>query len=188
MERKKHLRDKYKMLRKSLSPQDRDTMSVEIANKLLALPIWNFSFYHIFLPIERFREIDTQYILSILGGKDKNAIVSKSDFEKGTMSHYLLQDSTQISISQQGIPEPRSGIKISPESIDVVFVPLLAYDREGNRIGYGKGFYDRFLAECTPEVIKIGLSYFDPIDGKIASSSTDVKLDYCVTPKNSYKF
>jgi 5-formyltetrahydrofolate cyclo-ligase len=65
--------------------------------------------------------------------------------------------------------------------IDVVFVPLLAYDKQGNRVGYGKGFYDKFLSLCKPEVVKIGLSFFEPEDLIDDVFENDVKLDYCVT-------
>lgn len=70
--------------------------------------------------------------------------------------------------------------------IEVVFIPLLAYDKNGNRIGYGKGFYDRFLDKCSTETIKIGLSFFDQEQHIIDVSENDVKLNYCVTPKKIY--
>ena len=69
----------------------------------------------------------------------------------------------------------------------MVFVPLLAYDKQGNRLGYGKGFYDRFLAQCKSEVIKIGLSFFAAED-EIPHSDTDIPLDYCISPEHTYKF
>lgn len=69
---------------------------------------------------------------------------------------------------------------------EVVFIPLLAYDKNGNRIGYGKGFYDRFLDKCSTETIKIGLSFFDQEQHIIDVSENDVKLNYCVTPKKIY--
>jgi 5-formyltetrahydrofolate cyclo-ligase len=70
----------------------------------------------------------------------------------------------------------------------VVFVPLLAFDKQGNRVGYGKGFYDRFLANCKPETIKIGLSFFE-VENEIADVfNNDIELDYCVTPNKIYTF
>jgi 5-formyltetrahydrofolate cyclo-ligase len=86
-----------------------------------------------------------------------------------------------------GIPVPRDFELISPEQIQVVFVPLLAVDYQGQRIGYGKGYYDRFLATIDPKVIKIGLSIFEPIP-HIPSESFDIPLDYCFTPKNMFNF
>jgi 5-formyltetrahydrofolate cyclo-ligase len=72
--------------------------------------------------------------------------------------------------------------------IDVVFVPLLAYDEKGNRVGYGKGFYDAFLSECKPETIKIGLSFFPPELEIKDVTSDDIKLDFCVTTDSVHAF
>jgi 5-formyltetrahydrofolate cyclo-ligase len=67
-------------------------------------------------------------------------------------------------------------------------VPLLAYDKHGNRVGYGKGFYDNFLSKCKPETIKIGLSFFPPEDKIDDVSENDVNLDFCVTPEGIISF
>ena len=72
--------------------------------------------------------------------------------------------------------------------IDVVFVPLLAYDKQGNRVGYGKGFYDKFLSECKSNVVKIGLSFFDPEEFIEDVFENDVKLNICITSLEVYNF
>jgi 5-formyltetrahydrofolate cyclo-ligase len=74
------------------------------------------------------------------------------------------------------------GLEVPVSKIDVVFVPLLAFDKNGNRVGYGKGFYDNFLAKCREDVIKIGLSFFEPEEIIDDVFKTDIRLDYCVTP------
>ncbi|MCA0131469.1 5-formyltetrahydrofolate cyclo-ligase [Winogradskyella alexanderae] len=185
---KQELRKKYKQLRQNLTKNEIEEKSLAIANQLLESAIWDYSFYHIFLPIEEQNEINTEYILNILAGKDKNIIVSKSNFSDISMSHFLLTDNTRFKKNKYNIPEPISGISIESKSIDVVFIPLLAYDVMGNRIGYGKGFYDRFLASCKPEIIKIGLSLFNPEKEIINTTIEDITLDYCVTPNSIYKF
>lgn len=185
---KAELRKKYKRLRASLSPQERDDQSLEIANQLLKLPIWNYNYYHIFLTIEELHEVDTNYILNILAGKDKHIVVSKSDFTSGSMTHFLLTDNTVLRKSTFNIPEPVEGVQIPEESIEVVFVPLLAFDKKGHRIGYGKGFYDKFLANCATETIKIGVSFFEPESEDIPVFESDIKLNYGVTPKGFYSF
>ena len=78
-------------------------------------------------------------------------------------------------------------IPIPAQSIEVVFVPLLAYDKKGNRIGYGKGFYDRFLQSCKPKLI-VGLSFYEPEQELIESGQHDIPLHYCVHPKGIEKF
>lgn len=185
---KQDLRKKYKALRKALSEEQIDTFSIDIANQLLKLPIWDFSYYHIFLTIEEKKEINTDYILNILAGKDKNIIIPKSDFKTGGLTNYLLTDSTVIKKNSYNIPEPADGIEISNDKIDVVFIPLLAFDKQGNRIGYGKGFYDNFLSQCRPETIKIGLSFFEAEDTIEDIFEGDIGLDYCVTTKTIYIF
>lgn len=183
---KLNLRKKYKALRHDLSLSEIEDLSISIANQLLKLPIWEYSFYHIFLTIEEHKEVNTDYILNILSGKDKNILISKSDFKTSNMSHYLLTDNTMIKKNHYNIPEPVDGIEISNDKIEVVFIPLLAFDTQGNRVGYGKGFYDRFLAKCKPETIKIGLSFFEA-ETKIADVNLyDIRLDYCVTPSQVY--
>ncbi|MBQ4819954.1 5-formyltetrahydrofolate cyclo-ligase [Aquimarina sp. MMG016] len=185
---KKSLRKKYKTLRSQLSSEDIENMSMDIANQLLRLPIWDNSYYHIFLPIQQQKEVNTEYILHILQGKDKNVIVSKSNFEDHSMEHFLLTDATVIKPNAWGIPEPVEAIPIPDHKIEVVFIPLLAYDQNGNRVGYGKGFYDKFLIKCNQNALKIGLSFFSA-EKKIEDVSlNDISLDYCVTMSEIYNF
>ncbi len=185
---KARLRKKYKEKRAQLSPELRDDYSLEIANRALELPIWDQEYYHLFLPIKRLLEIDTAYLLSILNGKDKKVVVSKSDFTTHSMQHSLLLDDTRLRENSYGIPEPETGIAIAATAIDVVFLPLLTFDAYGNRVGYGKGFYDRMLRECRPDVIPIGLSYFEAETSLIPTNDTDIPMKYCITPTRCYKF
>ena len=185
---KAELRKKYKKLRNNISSEQVDELSMNIANKLLSIDIWNYTYYHLFLTIAERKEAQTEFILNILHAKDKEVIVSKSDFETQTMTNYLLTDNTVIKKNSWNIPEPVDGIEISNSQIDVVFIPLLAYDKTGNRVGYGKGFYDRFLNNCKPKTIKIGLSFFKANVNTIETSKNDIKLDYCVTPHKVYQF
>ncbi|AMA50476.1 MULTISPECIES: 5-formyltetrahydrofolate cyclo-ligase [Flavobacterium] len=185
---KKDLREKYKTLRKSLVFDEIMNDSLNIANHCLDLPIWDKTYFHLFLPIEKQKEINTEFILQILSGRDKEVVVSKSNFETREMTHYLLTDNTQFQVNDYGIPEPVEGIEVPVSKINVVFVPLLAYDKKGNRVGYGKGFYDQFLSVCKPETIKIGLSYFDPEELISDVSTSDIMLDYCVTPFGVIQF
>ncbi len=185
---KKELREKYKILRNQLSIETIDEKSMAIANLSLQLPVWELFFYHLFLSIEEHKEVNTEYLLHILNGKDKNIILSKSDFQNITLQHYLLTDTTIIWKNKWNIPEPVDGIEIATEKIEVVFVPLLAFDVKGNRVGYGKGFYDKFLYECKKDVIKVGLSFFEAEEEVMETFPTDIRLDFCVTPEKIYRF
>ena len=184
---KKDLRRKYIERRNNLSPSLLASESLSVANNALKLPIWSHEYYHIFLPIQEKQEIDTVNIIAILQGKDKHIIVPKIG-EGKLLEHFLLTDSTLFKNNNWGVPEPVDGIIIAPKKIDVVFLPLLAFDKLGNRIGYGKGFYDKFLSECRPDVIKVGLSVFDPEEEISDLNKHDIPLDFCVTPEKNYSF
>lgn len=185
---KKVVRQKYKLLRQELPSDQVEEKSLAIANQALQLDCWDKTTYHIFLPIVTQKEVNTEYVLQILAGKDKNVVVSKADFNTREMTHFLLTDATTIKENQCQIPEPIDGIEVPSAKIDVVFVPLLAYDKLGNRVGYGKGFYDKFLTSCRPDCIKIGLSFFAPEQSVESIDLLDVKLDFCVTPDTIYRF
>ena len=192
---KMDLRKKYKELRQQLLGEQIEDKSLAIANRLLqldAMPagrqVWDNTYFHLFLTIEEQKEVDTEFILQILAGKDKEIVVAKSNFETLEMTNYLLTDSTKFQKNDYNIYEPVDGIEVPTTKIDVVFVPLLAYDTKGHRVGYGKGFYDNFLSNCKEDVIKIGLSFFEPENSIDDVSASDIRLDYCVTPMTLYSF
>ena len=180
------LRRSFLKKRHALSDKEHEDMSFAIANNCLTLPIWHLEYYHLYLPIKAKAEIDTTLILTLLQGKDKQVILPRT---KGSeLEHILLTDITKLKINSLGIPEPEKGIKISPEQIDVIFLPLLAWDKRGNRLGYGKGFYDNFLSLCRKNTIKVGLSFFDPVEKIIDIRSKDIQMDFCVNPEGIKKF
>ena len=181
MKNKAALRNYYSDLRSKLSTDELQERSLAIANNVLKLDIWGHTYFHLFLTIEQKKEVDTQFLLHILQGRDKSIIVSKSNFATAEMEHFLLQENTKLVVSSYGIPEPLDGIPIEPSQLEVVFVPLLAFDKKGHRIGYGKGFYDRFLSTCPKNCLKIGLSLFEA-ETAVPSTAFDIPLDYCITP------
>ena len=187
MNTKSALRIEYRKRRDVMTEDQIADRSIEISNRCLTLNLWEYSLYHLFMTAEKKKEIDTSYLLSVLQGKDKQPVVPKivNDHE---LEHCLLTDQTTLKLNRWGIPEPLSGISVSPQQIEVVFVPLLAFDREGHRVGYGKGYYDRFLGECPKSILKVGLSFFDPISKIVDINTNDIALDYAITPKKIYSF
>ena len=105
-----------------------------------------------------------------------------------TMIPVLVNDTTTFELSTLGFSQPVDGIEVSPEDIDLVIVPLLAFNEKGYRVGYGKGYYDKFLKECRNDVIKVGFSYFEPVDTIGDINVNDVPLDYCITHEKIYIF
>ncbi|MGC4040810.1 MAG: 5-formyltetrahydrofolate cyclo-ligase [Flavobacterium sp.] len=185
---KKELRAHYKALRRQLTIDEIEDKSLAIANRILQLDIWEKTYFHLFLTIEDQNEVETEFVLQVLAGKDKEIVVSRSNFDTMQMTHFLLTDNTKFQKNHYGIYEPVDGIEVPATKLDVVFVPLLAFDRQGHRVGYGKGFYDVFLSQCREDVIKVGLSFFEAEEAIEGIFDSDVRLDYCVTPTASYTF
>ena len=184
---KEKIRLNYRKLRHALSADAIPEKSMRIANNALALPIWRANYFHTFLSIPSKKEVETHHLITILQGRDKQIVVPKVSGER-SLSHFLLTDSTILKPNSWDIPEPVDGLEVPVEKIDVVFVPLIAFDLDGNRVGYGKGFYDIFLSECREDVIKIGLSFFEAEARIDDVSPEDVALDYCITPITTYSF
>lgn len=110
-----------------------------------------------------------------------------TDLINCNMHAVLITEETVYHTNTYGLTEPKDGKTIEPENIDLVFVPLLVCDMHGHRVGYGKGFYDRYLAQCREDCIKIGFTYFEPVE-KIDSNVFDVPLNHCITPEKVYEF
>jgi len=117
-----------------------------------------------------------------------NIVLSKSNFESGTLVNYIWDDKVVLEKNKWGILEPVSGTIVKEECIDIVIVPLLITDHYGNRVGYGKGFYDRFLVKCRPDVQKIGLSYYAPVDHIEDVDAWDIPVNCLITPAKEYLF
>ena len=185
---KKALRALYKQKRATIPAEQQALLSQQIALQTLQLPIWDKQVFHSFLSITSFGEVDTSYLIGILQEREKTLVVSRTLMETVRMEHFLY-DPNQIEANNKWhIPEPQGGIPIKSKEIEVVFVPLLAYDTKGNRVGYGKGFYDNFLEECKADTLKVGLSFFPPEPLIEGVREGDIPLDYVVTPKEVFEF
>lgn len=187
MNTKAVLRTEYQKRRDSLTEEQIADCSIQISNLSLTLNIWEYSIYHLFMTNEKNKEIDTSYLLSVIQGKDKQPVIPKI-VDDNRLEHFLLNDQTLLKNNRWGIPEPLCGITINPKQIEVVFVPLLVFDQHGHRVGYGKGYYDRFLDQCSESTLKVGLTFFDPVT-KIEDIEThDISLDFALTPERIYAF
>jgi 5-formyltetrahydrofolate cyclo-ligase len=187
MNNKVYLRDLYKKKRNLL---DSD-MLAQISNNCVEQinPFdFNNKIVSVFLPIQKFNEIDTSFIIQKIIKNGGAVCVSRSDFQEKKMAFFIYEGPAQIKENKFGIPEPSYGNSCDILKIDYVFVPLLCFDEVGNRVGYGQGFYDKFLSSCSDNCIKIGLSHFEPVKKIDDCNDMDIKLDFCITPNKTYAF
>ncbi|MGV3559845.1 5-formyltetrahydrofolate cyclo-ligase [Larkinella arboricola] len=145
-----------------------------------------------FLPIETRKEVNTWFLVRQLWRNAPQTLVAApvTALDTGTLTHYQITPSTLFTQNRYGIPEPSptSSFVVHHSAFDMILVPLLAFDQRGHRVGYGGGFYDRFLPECRPDCLKIGLSLFDPVDRIADVFEGDIPLDGCITPDQVWVF
>lgn len=185
---KTELRKVYMDKRKSLSPERRQDYSEKIGENFLKNFQVEGKLISLFLPIENKFEINTYLLLERIHSLGASICLTKSDFSSHEMQHIVYDSSTVLETNKYGIPEPKKGYEVEVDRIAIVIVPLLVSDQKGNRVGYGKGFYDRFLKKCSPQCKFVGLNYFEPIDKISDVMKDDIPLDALITPENYHSF
>ena len=145
-----------------------------------------FSFY----PILEMKEINSFLLTDYLHFRNPGLQLyyPRTNFENNTMQAIHATADTPFEENKFGIFEPAQGESIDPALLDMAIIPLLAFDTKGYRVGYGKGFYDRFLKDCHEDCLKVGVSYFEPIASLEDAAEYDVPLDLCITPQQVYVF
>ena len=183
---KKDLRKKYMDLRKTLSKDEVLSLSQKIfENFVLQFNVIENQKVHIFFPIEKLNEINTKIFINYFFERNIQVFVPKMVGNK--IISIQIKTDTVFLQNSWGILEPESNENES-DYFDYVITPLLYCDASGNRIGYGKGFYDQFFKEINQTAKKIGVNFFPPTDIIDEVSDFDVKLDYLVTPEETLSF
>ncbi len=186
---KSTLRQKYKEKRLKVSTEEINNRSKIISEKLFNEFSFQNKTVHTFLTIERLNEINTLFINQDLFNSNCTVVTSITNYTPPiSLMHSVIDEKSEFEIDEYNIPVPINKIAVDVNKIDIVLIPLLAFDKLGNRLGYGKGLYDSFLNHCNPSCLKIGLSLFDAHHETIPTESHDIKLDYCITPNKIYKF
>ncbi len=189
---KKHeLRKIYLEKRKLLSREEINHKNENIAAKFFQeFDLRKINFLHCFLPIEKFREIDTKLIFHKVWKVFPHieTLVPRVDFEKNEIENLKFTSATELVQNSWMISEPKHRELVESQLIDLVLVPLLCFDLQGFRVGYGKGFYDKFLRNCRADCQKIGVSFFPPVEKIFDANDFDVKLDFCITPEKIWNF
>lgn len=188
--KKEGLRKIYLDKRIQLSETEYQHLNQALLQQFMQLDFEGITAVHLFLPILRTKELDTGLLIKYLQKEHPHIkrVFPKVDFKQKTLTHFLDDEQLTISENKFGIPEPISGNQFYIDKNSIVIVPLLAFDLEGNRVGYGGGFYDRFLSECEIGTQFIGLSFFDPVAVIDDVNELDVKLHRCVTPEKIRRF
>jgi 5-formyltetrahydrofolate cyclo-ligase len=188
---KNELRKTYLEKRESLKDEEIEQYSEQVSERFFQkFDLEKINYLHCFLPIERFNEIDTKLIFHQVWTAYSHieTVVPRVDFEKQEIENLKFTPVTELVENAWMIHEPAHNELVESEKIDIVIVPLLCFDENGFRVGYGKGFYDKFLKNCRADCLKIGLSYFPPVGEISDKNEFDVRLDYCLTPNEIYKF
>ena len=190
--KKIELRNYYLCKRKAISTEEMSTKSQQIADLFFQnFDLSAINYLHIFLPILKQSEINSWLIIRELQKKYPliNLIIPKVIPAKSELEHYLFDEKNLLE-NTWGILEPsgENQVKIPPEQIDLVIIPLLIFDKNGNRVGYGKGFYDRFLQQCKSETLKIGVCLTEPVETIEDINELDIKINFCITPDKIHEF
>lgn len=190
--KKEEIRSFYKEKRSALSPTLKERLGDLLLIQFQKLVIDIPSLIMTYSPIRTLNEFDPQLITDYCYFKNPGQQLFYPVMVEGKTQpeiiSVIVDDETVFQPNKYGIEEPVDGIDMFQTEIDMVIVPLLCFDKKGNRVGYGKGYYDRFLKHCRKDCIKIGFSYFEPVDLVEDVNKFDVKLDYGITPHVIYQF
>lgn len=187
---KSELRRIYLEKQRELSADIRHEQSKRIADELFGnFDFRSFKVVHCFISIEKFGEIETRPIFERIWTDFSliKTVVPRVDVQKNEMLSLRFTGETKLKPNDWQILEPGLDESVDAATIDLVLVPGVAFDLSGHRVGYGKGFYDRFLAKCRPDCVKAGLSFFPPVDTIDDIHDGDISLDFCITPDKAYR-
>ncbi|PTX22632.1 5-formyltetrahydrofolate cyclo-ligase [Pontibacter mucosus] len=187
---KAELRKQMLRQRRALPQEEVQQRSMRIAEQFFThFPLQPGQTVHVFLPIIKNNEVNTWLIIERLRQEhpEVRVAVPVTDVEQNILTHHHLTDEAVLVENNWGIPEPQDAHIIHAHEVDVVLVPLLAFDKAGHRVGYGKGFYDRFLDDCRPDVLKVGLSLDPPVERIADPNPFDVPLDAVVMPQGVWR-
>jgi 5-formyltetrahydrofolate cyclo-ligase len=187
---KKEARQRFRSARKALTPAQKEKLDDLLLiqfQKLMLPPLQAvLSFY----PIDEKYEVNTFILTRFLEFRNPGLLVCypRTELFQNTMQAVVTGKQTEFVLNPYGIPEPDGTEVLDAAELDVVLVPLLGFDGRGARVGYGKGFYDRYLQHCRPDCLKIGFCYFEAVDQIDDANEFDVPLNYCITPQKIYVF
>ena len=180
---KPKIRKKILEKRLSLSTGEVSSKSKEIANNLFSLEEIN-STQNIAIYLSFKNEVETKQIIEKFWKLNKNVFVPITNSCCDFLSFVKLNSFSELVTDSRGILEPKEKGFVSPEEIDLFIVPGIAFDFNGNRIGFGKGFYDKFFSKNLIRSKKIALAFEFQVLEEIPCEEHDVKIDIIVSEKS----
>ncbi len=185
--KKSELRKRYLEKRKALSHDEVLFLSQKIfKNFVLQFKRAENQKVHVFLSIQKFNEISTDYFIKYFFEQKMRVFVPK--ISDGKLISVEIFTDTLFETNSWGILEPISNEDSRVLDYDYIITPLLFCDAYGNRVGYGKGFYDQFFSVISKKSKKIGVNFFTPNESIDDISEHDIPLDYLVTPETVLSF
>ena len=182
---KNNLRKNMLIKRKNMSQKDIFTFSNKIVNKLMKLPQFINS-KNIMLYISFNNEVDTFKLATWCLNNNKTVIAPYCIKSTSNIIPFIINNlETDLTKSTFGIMEPKHDIlmKANMKNIDLIIVPGVVFDMTCNRIGFGAGYYDRFLPMKAQNTPTIGIAYDYQIINKVPVGEYDVPLDFIITEK-----
>ncbi|MCL2845787.1 MAG: 5-formyltetrahydrofolate cyclo-ligase [Chitinivibrionia bacterium] len=183
MKTKTTLRNYYRELRKSIS--GKETLSEIICSHVKSLEIYRKST----VPALYWASKNEAALLKICEERGKNGVkfcLPRCLGENGEME-FFEANLNEMSLDCHNIPSPLAEKRILPQDLDCIFVPALAFDLLGNRLGQGGGYYDRYLKGCV-NATKIGVCFGAQISQiPLETSEHDVKMDFIISEKGVIK-
>lgn len=177
---KRELREKYTKLRDEISAEQREAFDKKIFDRLTASITYRHS-EEILLYSSIGSEIDTWQIFEAAKKAGKK-VAFPLCFPDNTMKYYYVESADDLEPGSFDILEPKKGLpEYVPTSSSICIVPAIVFDKEGYRIGYGKGFYDRFLS--TFPGVKVGLVYSSMIIPKVPRGRFDKHVDVMISER-----
>jgi 5-formyltetrahydrofolate cyclo-ligase len=178
MKLKSEIREFALSYRNSLEEEKYLDMSLAITYKLCYMfPFKEAYDYHFFIGSSQKREIITKPLIDVLLKSGRNVYVPKVD-KNNILSTHKIHTIHDLKFGAFGIEEPVT-FSTNAKDFDCIIVPMLGADLKGNRVGYGKGFYDRFLENSTG--VKIGVVFDACLVEELESEEHDVPLDLIIT-------
>ena len=174
-------------LRRQLSPREVQALSASVRENLLHLPEYNAS-QIIACYVAKQHEVQTAEILKMALASGKRIVVPRSDPVSFSLTFHEIHGLDELQLGNFGVLEPAQDSKtISLTKVDLVIVPVVAWDSRGNRMGYGMGYFDRALKD-KGKVRCVGLAFEIQLRDPLPTSSTDIPLDMIITEKRVVRF